>query len=50
MKKIMLLNNSISSFNRGDDIIMESTKNNLNFLLKNNFVIEMKKIYKNERE
>lgn len=41
MKNIALLNTSIFSFNRGDDIIMESAKKQLKPILKNNFVVEI---------
>ena len=41
MKNIALLNTSIFSFNRGDDIIMESAKKQLKPILKDNFVVEI---------
>lgn len=39
MKKIVLQDTSVSSFNMGDYIIMDYFKKHFNYLLKNNFVI-----------
>lgn len=41
MKNIALLNTSVSSFNRGDDIIMESVREQLKDILRGNFVLEI---------
>lgn len=41
MKNIALLNTSILSFNRGDDIIMESIREELKDILRCNFVLEI---------
>lgn len=41
MKYIGLMDTSIMSFNQGDNIIMESTKYQLNDILKDNFVIKI---------
>lgn len=37
MKNILLLDTSVGSQNKGDDIIMECTRKELNFILENNF-------------
>ncbi len=37
MRNILLLDTSVASQNKGDDIIMECTRSELSFLLKNNF-------------
>ena len=37
MKSILLLDTSVASDNKGDDIIMECTRKELDFILKYNF-------------
>ena len=37
MKNILLLDTSVGSGNKGDDIIMECTRKELDFILKDNF-------------
>lgn len=41
MNNILLLDTSIGSFNKGDDIIMECTRKELSFLLKDNYELTL---------
>ena len=41
MEKVLLLDSSISSLNRGDDIIMECVRKELGFILKDNFELTL---------
>ena len=41
MKKMAILNTAVFSFNQGDYIIMESAKNNLKDILRQNFIVEI---------
>lgn len=41
MKKVLLFNPGISSLNRGDEIISEGIKSNIEYLLDNNFVTKI---------
>ncbi len=41
MKKIMIFDTSVASLNKGDEIIMQSCKKHLDFLLKDQFTVSM---------